>query len=415
MVIEAIVEQHVDEVPFLWHLRDAAVSAPNYSLDDLAELDERIEAHLDGCRVDYRLSAELCAQTLDGGSGGGGETFTAAVLALTARDDRRLADIVAGAQGSPEAARGLVSAFGWVEPDALRGTVQGLLRSDAPFARGIGIAACLAHRVDPRQFLADALQDDDPGLRARALRAAGLLRRRDLLTRVRAHLGEDDEGLRFEAARAALLLGDSGALTPLKGFVNFKTPYAADALVLALRAMDGPSALNWLKGLAGDAGQARTVLVGAGIAGDPAYVPSLLRQMENPPLARVAGEAFSAITGVDLAESGLEGEWPEGFEAGPTDEPEDDDVAMDPDEDLPWPDLSRVAGWWEANRARFQAGTRYLAGEPLSESSCGKLLRAGWQRQRMGAALELALARPDEPVFEVRAPAARQKRVLAGA
>ena len=41
------------------------------------------------------------------------------------------------------------------------------------------------------------------------------------------------------------------------------------------------------------------------------------------------------ITGVDIAYEDLEGAWPEGFVAGPTEDPEDENVAMDPDEDLP--------------------------------------------------------------------------------
>jgi hypothetical protein len=40
------------------------------------------------------------------------------------------------------------------------------------------------------------------------------------------------------------------------------------------------------------------------------------------------------ITGVDIAYEDLEGVWPEGFEAGPTENPENENVAMDPDEDL---------------------------------------------------------------------------------
>jgi len=57
--------------------------------------------------------------------------------------------------------------------------------------------------------------------------------------------------------------------------------------------------------------------------------------MTIPELARVAGEAFTMITGVDIAYEDLEGAWPEGFVAGPTEDPEDENVAMDPDEDLP--------------------------------------------------------------------------------
>ena len=47
--------------------------------------------------------------------------------------------------------------------------------------------------------------------------------------------------------------------------------------------------------------------------------------------------------GVDLAYQDLEGDWPEGFHAGPTENREDEDIAMDPDEDLPWPATDLVA------------------------------------------------------------------------
>jgi len=46
MVIEDILTQHAEDVAFLWLLRNTAVTQPHYDLDDLAELDNRIEAHL---------------------------------------------------------------------------------------------------------------------------------------------------------------------------------------------------------------------------------------------------------------------------------------------------------------------------------------------------------------------------------
>jgi uncharacterized protein (TIGR02270 family) len=118
------------------------------------------------------------------------------------------------------------------------------------------------------------------------------------------------------------------------------------------------------------------------------------------------------ITGVDLAYEDLEGEWPEGFEAGPTENPEDEDVAMDADEDLPWPAPELVQGWWEANKAGYQAGGRYLTGQPITAEACKQVLVTGFQRQRTAAALELALMDPGAPLFESRAPGLRQQKLL---
>jgi hypothetical protein len=49
LIIEDIVTQHA-EAAFLWHLRNIAISRPDYNLKDLTELDDRVDAHLDGLR-----------------------------------------------------------------------------------------------------------------------------------------------------------------------------------------------------------------------------------------------------------------------------------------------------------------------------------------------------------------------------
>ncbi|MEL7047023.1 MAG: hypothetical protein AAGL66_18725, partial [Pseudomonadota bacterium] len=142
---------------------------------------------------------------------------------------------------------------------------------------------------------------------------------------------------------------------------------------------------------------------------DPFYMPGLFNQMEEPDLARVAGEAFSMITGADLAYLDLEVDWPEGYESGPTDDPEDENVDLDPDEDLPWPGRAPVEAWWTERSASYTAGERYLCGARISESQCESVLATGYQRQRHAAALELALM-GDAALPEIRAPGYRQKR-----
>ena len=153
-------------------------------------------------------------------------------------------------------------------------------------------------------------------------------------------------------------------------------------------------------------------VVGAGALGDPAAVPWLLEQMTIPELARVAGEAFSMITGADLAYEDLDRKKPEDFEAGPSEDPADDDVAMDADERLPWPDVQRIEAWLAKRRGEFAPGVRHLLGKPVTEEWMERVLRVGKQRQRAAAALELAILRPGTPLFEVRAPGFRQQQLL---
>jgi uncharacterized protein (TIGR02270 family) len=153
-------------------------------------------------------------------------------------------------------------------------------------------------------------------------------------------------------------------------------------------------------------------LIGAGAIGDPVLIHWLIEHMSIPELARVAGESFSLITGVDFVYEDLEDEWPEGFEAAPSEEPEDEYVARDPDEDLPWPDPKLIDEWWGKNKNNFRNGTRYLCGKPISEEQCQYVLRYGYQRQRAAAAFELAMMKPGTPLFNVKAPGFRQQRIL---
>jgi uncharacterized protein (TIGR02270 family) len=158
----------------------------------------------------------------------------------------------------------------------------------------------------------------------------------------------------------------------------------------------------------------RTLIRAAAVAGDSRYIPWLLGQMSNLQLARIAGEAFSTITGADLAWLDLDRKPPEEVEFGPNDDPEDANVAMDEDEGLPWPDPVRVQAWWAGNAHRFQPGVRYFMGAPPTWEHCMQVLKDGYQRQRMAAAEYLCLLRPGTMLFNCEAPAWRQQRWLAG-
>ena len=135
--------------------------------------------------------------------------------------------------------------------------------------------------------------------------------------------------------------------------------------------------------------------------------------MQNAALARIAAFAFSFITGLDLTEHNMEGSAPAEFEAGPTDSPEDDEVASDPDEGLPWPDRDKLAQWWEHNGSTFKPGIRYLMGKEISREHCLDVLETGNQAQRQMAALHLKKMDPAAPLFLIDAPAWRQQTRLA--
>jgi len=409
-IIDNIIMQHSEEAAFLWLQRDAAVRQPHYDLRDLAALDGRVEAHLDGLRIAGEPGWQICLETL--ALEEAGEVFTAAVLALESGIEERIEHIFAAAGKNNELSRGIISALGWLEWRQASRYAQGLLELGAPAASRLGLAAAAAHRQDPGQPLAASLVSDDLLLRCRAVRTAGELGRTDLLFHVAGNLSADNLDLRFHAAWSTMLLGGEGAVPVLQAIAESDSEQSGQACAMAVRGMAPAEAHDWLRSLVGQKKQQRPAVTGAGALGDPAAIPWLVPLMAVPELARPAGEAFAMITGVDLAHASLEGQWPEGFAAGPTEEPEDEDVAMDPDEDLPWPAPELIARWWDAHQGEFRNGARYLAGKPISREHLQQVLRNGLQRQRAAAAIELALLQPGNPLFEVRAPGFRQRKLL---
>ena len=408
--IKPIIEQHAEEAAFLWLQRNAAIHEPHYSLKDIAHLDDRLEAHIDGLRIAGDTGWEICRQALDLNEPG--EVFIAAVLAFEGEVGQRVDEVIKVAIEAPENWRALVSAVGWLSNEDYQRWAPSLFTANDLSYRRLAIAASAIRRQDSVTVLAAALNDPEPVFQARALRAVGELKRRDLLPALRQKFKSDDTACQFWAAWSAVLLDDKSALVVLNKFATIDSAFIKPALQLMLRTMDVPSASKWLSGFAQSPEILRHAVLGAGIIGEPVYIPWLIKLMNVPEVSRVAGEAFSMITGVDLAYDDLEGEWPEGFEAGPTEDPADEDVAMDFDEDLPWPEPGLIQVWWGKNKNNYQSGVRYLVGNPITVKNCRQILSSGFQRQRSAAALELARMQPNVPLFNTSAPGFKQQLLL---
>lgn len=409
-VIESVIAQHAEEPAFIWLLRDAACHEPHYRLKDLAKLDDRVEAHLDGLRIagdeGRAVYNEVWAME------DVGEIFAASELAFEGSDPDRIDRVLKIAASTSELSRGVISALGWLPYDQASTHIGALLGAGNADLRRIGLAACVAHQRDPGEKLASAVDDKNPLLKARALIAVGQLGRIDLLPSVRSSLGAEDISYCFSAAWSVALLGDVQAIPALKSVAELDVPYREEAAKMALRRMDLSTAHEWQKELDQSPDSIRLAVIGTGVIGDPVSVPWLLEQMRIPALAQVSGEAFSMITGVDIVYEDLEGEWQEGFEAGPTENPEDENVDMDPDENLPWPNPKLIEAWWHKNKQNFKPAVRYFCGKPISEEQCQHVLKYGYQRQRAAAAIELAMMHPGTPLFNVKAPGFRQQVVL---
>ena len=408
-ILTHVVQQHFEE------LADGAArrlqSTSHWRLWALARADQRLTAHLDGLIIagdsGWRLSRAALA------SPSAGVVFAATVLALKSGREHFNA-LIAIAEAVPQTRGGLLSALGWTDRTHLRGLIAPLLVSDNPFQRLVGVAACALHRIDAGLVSRELLRDPNPMVRARALRTAGELGLVEVLSTCIAALEDDDSDCNFWAAWSSVLLGDrERALDLLMRTALSSGSLRTRAFKLAIQAMSNGAAHSLLERLALMPERHRSLIEGTGLSGDPTYIPWLIRQMSAAASARVAGEAFTLLTGADLERQQLWNNRPDGFESGPNDDPEDPDVDMDPDDGLPWPDVGRIEKWWAANSERFPKGTRYFMGAPVTREHCVEVLKNGSQRQRILAANYLCLLDPGTPLFNTSAPAWRQQRVLA--
>jgi uncharacterized protein (TIGR02270 family) len=405
--IPAILEQHSEESAFLWILRESAVHTPHYSLSDLAKLDSRLDAHLDGLRIAGPYAWEILKNSL--ALKEAGEVFAAAVIAFESGDAKRTDIVLDAGTATSELSRGLVSAIGWLPPKKADRLIKSLLASPTKSHRRVGVASAAVRRLDFEKDFLEAARDDDPLLRARALRAVAELGMKQHAALFSRFIDAVDPAVGYAAAwGGALVSGEPAAIASLQAFAVGPGRKSREALVLAARRMTPVATAAWREKLAKKPETLRQAVISAGAAGDPAALPWLLEQMAVPAVARVAGEALSMISGTDLAYLDLDADRPEKFEAGPNDDPKDENVEPDPDEDLPWPDPVLLRGWWEQRKSRFTPGKRYLLGKEISAESCREALKTGRQRQRAAAALELAILEPGTPLLEVRAPGFRQ-------
>jgi hypothetical protein len=75
---------------------------------------------------------------------------------------------------------------------------------------------------------------------------------------------------------------------------------------MVLRRISIEQSRVWLKTLASNPGTLPSPLQAAEVIGDPPIIPWRRQQMASPIVARVAGESFTFLMGVDLAYEDLE-------------------------------------------------------------------------------------------------------------
>lgn len=383
-----VIDTHAKEAAFLWTMRTTASNASHYRLKDLKKLDMRVIAHLKGLQGaadDGWKAAQRGLGDLDAGA-----LFVASCLAFGRRDARQMNHVLQLALTDPALEAGLLSALRWLEPEVVQSALERLCSSSHPEHRRIGLGGLVAHRLSFEREIVRASDDADQDLRAAAFRAIAETKREEFLPLAKRAIDDPNPACRFWAGSALALNGaPGGAVVAMEAGLDLES-VAVVAINFVFRTGDLEWARRTIRAWAAGPDRTRLAIQAVAALGDPVTIPWLVQRMQDPEHARVAGEAFSTITGVDLRYSDLTQDAAEGEAVCP------DDAGS------PVPNPNLVHEWWRAHRSEFQSGSRYLAGHIVTASAMRQTLRDGYQRQRLAAAVELARLEK-APIFPVAA------------
>ena len=412
-MIPKVISMHSEEAGELLTRRTHDVGHSQFAITDLEFLDSRMDAHLDGLLIGCQAQGEFAKLWRDAADQGVGRR---AICAVAVRQGKILPDLLDTNYDElaklEDPVSVLTDALEWAPYELAESQIAACLKSDRHEFRQAAVLAIARHRVNADAHLKLAREDDNENVRAAAFRCDGAMGIQEFESLHWNAIKAESGTTRFWAAWAmSLMTRDPIATGILCHYVDVaEEDIAILALQVAVPALAPSNTQKWIEGMLADAATRRLGISAAGIHGVSKNVDAILAMMKVPEFARVAGESFNMLTGLDLTE--------DPFEAEAQQDPDADHEPAEPaiearDASLPIPNVKEVENWWDEKKAQFEPGTRYLLGKPITEDWMIEVLHHGYQRQRARAAIELALLRPGSVLFNVAAPAWRQKKWLA--
>lgn len=336
--IAPLVAQHAGDAAFLWLRRSREIDAPFLDETDIGRIDQRLEANIEGLMAAGEAGWQA-ARSQFADYAETGEIFVLGVVALGSgeRDAVEIA-LSAGAELGEIGARGLSGAVARAPRDHLKPFVSEWLDAREPYLCCLGLCALQHHRVDPGARLGDLLVNADSEIRLRALRLAGVFRRRDLLARVLTALDAERPAERLMATFAACLLGEARSAHPVLDRIVLTQPeLAGRAIELRLLTTPGKAGKEWFQSRLDQPALRIATTAAIGLFGDRAVMPWLIERMREPATSEAAGLALRDLFEVDFNDLAL-------FTTDP--------AALGPDfaGEGPLPVADKVAAWWDDGR-----------------------------------------------------------------
>lgn len=361
-----VIEEHLDELDFLWELREASIFRASLRPLHLARLEERMLAHLDGLLEAGAAGVELARAELASESWSRVAAASWVLLRQSVPQIDSVADSLAGAP--PDAAAGHRLALRHTEADIWSKRAPRDVQGLPLHVTAAWIDALTYHRrtTDPAA-LTRLASDSDPSHRARAWAARLRVGPPPSSAELAASAEDESAEVREAALHAAARWSTPGLLELLRAAARRAGDRDAEAIRL-LGALGSEPDLVLLRAAleSGRAGVA--ALRGIGALGSPIALPLVIGALEDPELSLTAGDAFEAITGESLR-----------FAAGGTDEPDR-------------PDADEARAIWQRVHKDFSAAERWRRGRPIETLSLREVLTEADLEGARDAYLRVCLA-----------------------
>jgi uncharacterized protein (TIGR02270 family) len=382
VLLRDVLEEHFEELQFLWGLRRDSLRSPELTLPKVRRIESRMEAHADGLLL---ARGELPALVGEGLSSDDPlVSFAAGYVLLRSGVPGAAASVVEAFRRSAGGCReGLCDALAHGDIREVSGELADCMKSgDAGLA--VSAATALALQRPPgAPDLQDSRfrEDADAAVRAAGWRLVPLLPSPPRPEAFRRGLSDPEAAVAREAAVAAAWFAVPAALEACRENAQAGREDAAEWLHL-LAVLGEPVDLAVVSGAAaGGLGYGRSGPRALGALGHPGGVGALLEAMdsEDPERASAAGSAFTKITGIDVASDRR-------ATARPTGETPDD-FEEEFLEEVVLPDATAARAFWKDARPSFAKGTRWCRGADVTSGCPVELLEAIDMESRWEACL----------------------------
>jgi uncharacterized protein (TIGR02270 family) len=358
-----LLEEHLEEIQFLWPIRERGLRSPRMTMRDVRNFEERIDAHVDGALVPGDDALPFIDALLEADDEIAAFTATFVLLrhgteaALT-----RVRSALTSAGG--QRLTGVRRALQLARSGGVLEEVGRLFHGDDPMRASVAAEALCYHVrwKGSHDRLVDFLGDDDPSLKRAGWRIIANLAIPIEPKRYAAAMRDEDAGVREAALLAAAWTGVPGALSIARAAAATPTKANLPAYRL-LAALGEPGDLPAIQRLvqAPELGPERFALAAA--FGSPALAPLLLDALASADArtAVAAGEAFARLTGADLGPG-------ERVTLPPEDGHEPDEFETEFLDDATLPDPAKANAHWTRVGASMAAMTRAAHGRDVTSA-----------------------------------------------